>query len=149
MTLLSEKRVFEIQEKVLMPEFITDPFTHNILSQGTPLSLFSFFPENQTGIILESHMMQGIQPEEIFDTIFPHEKKQVIEVNRKIKNQRKIDTTRGDVTVEISSGTVIRTLSGDIIDTALIDITSLDSAKKFKAKSKYEKKMKNRGSIRK
>ena len=149
MTLLSEQRVFEIQKKVLMPEFITDPFVQNILSQRTPLSLFSFIPENNTGVILESQMMSDIQPREVFDTIFPHEKKQVIKVNRKIKNQKKIDTARGEVTVEISSGTIIRTLRGDIIDTAFIDITSLDSAKRFKAKSKYEKKMKNRGSIRK
>ena len=49
----------------------------------------------------------------------------------------------------MSPGTIITTLSGDLIDTSAIATTSLDRAKTLKAKAKYEKKMKNRGTKKK
>lgn len=53
------------------------------------------------------------------------------------------------ITYEVLSGTIITSASGDIIDTSKIDAKKLDISKKQQAKVKYEKKMKNRGNLKK
>lgn len=74
---------------------------------------------------------------------------QYIELKKKIKNTRHIDSARGSISVEVASGTVITTPNGDIIDASRIGIFPLELQKKQKAKAKYEKKMKNRGTLKK
>ena len=56
---------------------------------------------------------------------------------------------RGAITYEIKPGTIITSASGDMIDTSKIGTEKLDMVKKQQAKKKYEKKMKNRGTLKK
>ena len=55
----------------------------------------------------------------------------------------------GEITYEITPGTIITSASGDMIDTSKISTEKLDMVKKQQAKKKYEKKMKNRGTLKK
>ena len=55
----------------------------------------------------------------------------------------------GEITYEITPGTIITSASGDMIDTSKIGTEKLDMVKKQQAKKKYEKKMKNRGTLKK
>ena len=56
---------------------------------------------------------------------------------------------RGAITYEIKPGTIITSARGDMIDTSKISMEKLDMVKKQQAKKKYEKKMKNRGTLKK
>ena len=65
------------------------------------------------------------------------------------KKERKVAGTKGTISAKIPEGTIITTSEGETISESALDIVSLESDKKTKAKKKYEKKMKNRGNIKK
>ncbi len=83
------------------------------------------------------------------DLSLPSEQAVSIRVKSTVRKSKQIATLHGKVTVNIATGTIITTASGDIIDTNLIQITSLEASKTLQAKIKYEKRMKNRGNKKK
>lgn len=72
-----------------------------------------------------------------------------ITLDKKSRERKTVPTARGTVQVEMETGTMITTPDGAIIDTSLISIAALDGIKKAKAKAKYEKTMKNKGTKKK
>ena len=83
------------------------------------------------------------------DIPLPLERSASVRVRSMVRESKKVATLHGKVIVNIATGTIITTASGDIIDTSLIQITALDANKSLQAKKKYEKRMKNRGNKRK
>ena len=83
------------------------------------------------------------------DVPLPLEKSASIQIYSPVRETKKVSTIQGKVTVNIGTGTIITTESGDIIDTSLIQIAPLQDNKKLQAKTKYEKRMRNRGNKRK
>lgn len=83
------------------------------------------------------------------DVPLPLEKSASIQIYSPVRETKKVSTIQGKVTVNIGTGTIITTESGDIIDTSLIQIAPLQDNKELQAKSKYEKRMRNRGNKRK
>ena len=63
------------------------------------------------------------------DMPLPLERSTSIRVRSMVRESKKVDTIKGTVTVNIATGTVITTASGDLIDTSLIEITALDGSK--------------------
>jgi hypothetical protein len=53
------------------------------------------------------------------------------------------------ISTSITPGTIITTSTGLVLDASVLDIASIPDIKKAKAKKGYEKKMKNRGNIKK
>lgn len=144
MTLLAEQRIFEKKNDMLIPGFITDPFIKKFLSDTSIIS--SFLDSEDLSLAFSN---ESFSPEETFEELLPREVSTRLDVKKGIKNRKQVSSSHGSISVAILSGTTISTLSGDVIDSSLIQISSLDFAKKQKAKVKYEKKMKNRGTLKK
>jgi hypothetical protein len=66
-----------------------------------------------------------------------------------IQKERKVGTTRGTISTSITPGTIITTSTGLILDASILDIGNIPDTEKAKAKKNYEKRMKNRGNIKK
>ena len=135
--LLGEKRSFDLTPS-LTPGFIIDPFSH-VFSGNTSI-LTDFLGGNSP--VISDDFSTG--------TMFiSREIGKSIHVQNEMKRKEHIPSVTGNLFVEIATGTIITTLSGDIIDTAKIGVLPLDSSKKLQAKAQYEGKMKNRGNKRK
>lgn len=139
MTLLSEKRAFEFLTPVssFSSGLILDPF-QSFLSP----SIFA-----GTGILdIPTTTSVDISTGPLFQSEVPTRS---LRVEKKIKKRDTVSSTKGSLVVTFTTGTVISTLSGDLIDPAKIGFLSLGAVEKSKAKSQYEKNMRNKGTKKK
>ena len=138
-TLLADKRSFE-QIVPLAPAF-----------SGLSLDPFAgfFAPSQVSGsgaITLPIITSDIVSTGALFTDTLPS---RTIHIDRSMKKQESVSSIRGALTVLFSTGTTISTLSGDLIDPTKIGFLPLGTSEKVKAKAKYEKGMKNRGSKKK
>lgn len=133
MTLLAEKSEYEQKSGTLTPGFITDPFRE--ITSGTSSDLIANILLIDTGSFLDSFATESIFSTEIGKRI---------EIKTEKKSQKKVASTRGMITADITPGTLITSASGGVIDASQIGISLLDTSKKQKAKNEFEKKIKNR-----
>lgn len=130
-TLLEERETYvagRVSEDILTPSmtpgFVTDPFAGQLF--GTESAVAGFLASYNSPSITEKQDMTG-----------------------RIRKERKVSSTRGTIRTSIAPGTIITTSTGLVLDTSILDIANISDTAKEKAKKKYEKKMKNRGSIKK
>ena len=105
----------------MTPGFVTDPFAGQLF--GTESAVAGFLASYNSPSITEKQDMTG-----------------------RIRKERKVSSTRGTIRTSIAPGTIITTSTGLVLDTSILDIANISDTAKEKAKKKYEKKMKNRGS---
>ena len=134
-TLLAAKEAFEESgENQNMPsDFITDPLLSiNIPSSEGVVSIF-------LGGVFGSGTTQSLRENKI-----SYEVGRKINISEKKIQKKRISSTRGNISIQVASGTIITGSNGEIIDASSIDITPIDTVKKAKAKREFEKNMKNR-----
>ncbi len=124
--------------------FIIDPFRENII----PSSLI--VPEVSSGVLLSNTFSDFITPGNM--PLISGKKSKKIRTSKMSREERKVGGTRGKIAVNIGTGTLISSLSGEIIDPTTISIGGVDSRISNQARSYHEsrngQKKKNKNSTK-
>lgn len=130
--LIKAKTEYQIQEstETVARGFIIDPFRENIISSSLMM------PEVSSGTILASTFSDFVTPTNV--PLLSGAKSKKIRTTKMSREERKIGGTRGKIAVNIGTGTMISTLSGEIIDPTTISIGGADTTISNQARSYHE-----------
>ena len=145
-SLLAEKRVFEKKDSnTFSSELLIDSLG---FSPFESRQLLSSFLSTYSGDILSVDARWTSFLEDYYMMLAP-EISEKITTKAQVKQKKSLNSIKWTITYKIQTGTTIITSDGKVIDTTKIGLEDLDNSKKIQAKTKYEKKMKGRGNVKK
>jgi hypothetical protein len=125
----SEYQIGESTETVARG-FIIDPFRESVIS--SPLIM----PDVSSGMVLPSAFSDFVSPANV--PLLSGNKSKKIRTTRMSREERKVSGTRGKIAVNVGTGTVITTPTGEIIDPTAISIGGAEAAISDQARSYHE-----------
>jgi hypothetical protein len=130
--LIRAKSEYQIEEstETVARGFIIDPFRESVIS--SPLIM----PDVSSGMVLPSAFSDFVSPANV--PLLSGNKSKKIRTTRMSREERKVSGTRGKIAVNVGTGTVITTPTGEIIDPTAISIGGAEAAISDQARSYHE-----------
>ncbi len=162
-SLIAEKQAYEIVTPVEIPEAIIPTEALTVSASVMLAERETYIASRSSEDILTPSMIPGFVTDPLAGQIFSMDSvmagflasyqspsiSEQIDTTGRIQQERKVSSTRGTIRTSITPGTIITTSTGLVLDASVLDIANIADGERAKAKKRYEKKMKNRGTTKK